>query len=198
MGEEEFLKFMRHVYTKYKFRIILVADFQHELEAYTGHSWDDFFQFYLFGTGQCDWAVERVEIDEQRRRVFHVRRTSERDDPVRVTVYLKQQGDFNEPTTLGIRLQKGDEYQIRVPIQPGVSSMPLDDLHAFVTCTTEEIGKKQKALVKVEISLPCEPLQITVDPDRLLLDQKPTNNYWKGEFRLAADAALHACWTKWM
>ncbi len=183
MGEAEFLKFMRHVYTKYKFRILLVADFQRELETYTGQSWEEFFQFYLFGTGQCDWAVDRVEIDEQWASRFHIRRTGQRDDPVRVTVYLKQQGDINEPTTLGIRLQKGDEYQVRVPIQPGIAALPIEDLHAFVTCTTEEIGKKQKALVKVEISLPCEPLQITVDPDRLLLDQNPTNNFWKGEFR---------------
>src|SRR5439155_26117802 len=36
---------------------------------------------------------------------------------------------------------------------------------------------------KVEIALPSEPLQITVDPDRLLLDQVPTNNTWKREHR---------------
>ena len=184
MGEEEFFKFMRQVYAKYKFRLILVADFQRELEAYTGQSWEEFFQFYLFGIAQCDWEVDRVEIDEKWASMFHVRRTRSNDEPVRVTVYLKQQGDFNEPTTLGIRLVDGKEYQVRVPIQPGVEVMQFDDLHACVSCSTEQIGKKQKATVKVEISLPSEPLQIAVDPDRMLLDQEPTNNYWKREFRL--------------
>ena len=183
MGEEEFLKFMRHVYGKYKFRILRVADFQRELEEYTGHSWEEFFQFYLFGTGQCDWAVERVEINDRKANPIRIRCQRPSDRPVRVTVYLKQQGDYNEPTTLGIRLLAGDDYQIRVPILPGVAALPIEDLHALVTCSTEEVGKKQHALVKVEIMLPSEPLQIAVDPDRLLLDKTPTNNYWKGEFR---------------
>jgi Peptidase family M1 domain/Omp85 superfamily domain len=183
MGEAAFLDFMRGVYTKYQFRIIRVADFQRELEAYTGHSWDDFFQYWLYGIGQCDWAVERVEINEKRATCFHLKNRQKDGEPVRVVVYLKQQGDFNEPTVLGIRLQSGDEYQIRIPILPNAPVLDLPDLHAFVTCTTEEIGGKQRARVKVEISLPCEPGQISVDPDRVLLDKCPTNNHWKREFR---------------
>ena len=42
-----------------------------------------------------------------------------------MTIYLSQRGDFNEPTTLGIRLQSGADYQIRVPIQPGVPVLSL-------------------------------------------------------------------------
>ncbi|HZZ80993.1 MAG TPA: M1 family aminopeptidase, partial [Gemmataceae bacterium] len=183
LGEQEFLKFMQHLYGKYKYRICLAADFQRELEEYTHHSWEDFFQFWLHGTGQCDWAVDRVEIDEKRASLVRLPRWHRREEPVRVTVYLKQQGDFNEPTTLGIRLIDGNDYQVRIPIQPDIVAMPIDDLHAFVTCSTEQVGNKQKALVKVEISLPSEPLQITVDPDRVLIDQAPVNNYWKREFR---------------
>ena len=66
MGEHAFFDFMRHVYRKYYFRILRVADFQRELEAYTGHSWDDFFRYWVYGAGMCDWAVDRVEIDGQR------------------------------------------------------------------------------------------------------------------------------------
>ena len=183
MGEEEFFKFMRQIYSKYQYRILRVADFQRELEAYTKTSWDDFFTFWVHGTGQCDWAVERVEINEEKASTVRLRPFRKKAEPVRVTVYLSQKGDFNEPTTLGIRLQEGKEYQIRVPIQPGVAALPLNDLHAFVSASTEEVGKKQRAQVKVEISLPSEPLQITVDPDRLLLDQAPTNNSWVREHR---------------
>ena len=59
LGEAAFLDFMRHVYGKYQFRILRVADFQRELEAYTGQSWEEFFQHWLYGTGVCDWAVEK-------------------------------------------------------------------------------------------------------------------------------------------
>ena len=39
--------------------------------------------------------------------------------PCRVVVHLKQQGGFNEPTTLGIRLAGERGYQIRIPIYEG-------------------------------------------------------------------------------
>jgi hypothetical protein len=183
LGEPAFLRFMAGIYRKYHFRILRVADFQRELEDYTQHSWDDFFRYWVYGVGQCDWAVERVEIDEQKASVFRLKHSPSAGEPVRVVVYLKQQGDFNEPTTLGIRLQPGSDYQIRVPILPNAPVLEVESLHAVITCTTEEVGGKQRARAKVEIALPSEPLQISVDPDRLLLDQQPTNNNWKREFR---------------
>ena len=56
LGEAAFLDFMRSVYEKYDFRILHVADFQRELEEYTGRSWDEFFQHWLYGTGMTDWC----------------------------------------------------------------------------------------------------------------------------------------------
>jgi hypothetical protein len=38
--------------------------------------------------------------------------------------------------------------------------------------------------VRVEVLLPCAPRQVAVDPDRVLLDSNPTNNYWKAEVRV--------------
>ncbi|MBI1831310.1 MAG: BamA/TamA family outer membrane protein [Planctomycetes bacterium] len=182
LGEPGFEAFMRGIYRKYQFRILRVADFQKELEEYTKHSWDDFFRHWVYGTGQCDWAIERVEINERMPSVFR-RKQSSAADPVRVSVYLKQQGDFNEPTTLGFRLVDGNDYQIRIPIHPDAPVMQIDELHAFVTCISDETGGKQRASVKVEITLPHEPLQISVDPDHILLDARPTNNHWKRQFR---------------
>ena len=54
---------MRMIYGKYHFRILRVADFQRELEAYTGHSWEEFFKHWLYGNGMTDWASKTVEID---------------------------------------------------------------------------------------------------------------------------------------
>jgi hypothetical protein len=183
MGEAAFLDFMRGIYCKYRFRILRVVDFQRELEAYTGHPWDDFFQHWVYGTGRCDWTVDRVEINEKKASVFHRNYGTSAGEPVRVVIYLKQQGEFNEPTTLGIRLKAGNDYQIRLPINPEVPALEVPDVNAFVTCATEQGIGKQRAMVKVEIALPCEPEQISVDPDRVLLDSCPTNNHWKREFR---------------
>lgn len=182
LGEPAFLDFTRGIYRKYQFRILRVKDFQRELEAFTGSSWEDFFRHWVYGVGQCDWLIERVEIDEKKASVFQ-RRKEGRGEPVRVTVYLRQQGDFNEPTNLGFRLKSGSAYQVRVPIHPDVPVLQLDDVHAFVTCSSAEVGGKQRARAKVEISLPEEPSQISIDPDRILLDEKPTNNHWKREIR---------------
>jgi aminopeptidase N len=40
LGESAFLDFMQIIYARYSFRILRVADFQHELESYTGRSWE--------------------------------------------------------------------------------------------------------------------------------------------------------------
>jgi hypothetical protein len=184
LGEPAFEKFIQGIYQKYQFRILRVADFQRELEEYTKHSWDDFFRHWVHGSGQCDWTIERVEIDDKKPSVFHLNPMRKHGrDPVCLTVYLKQQGAFNEPTTLGIRLQDGNDYQIRVPIHPDAPVLELEQVHAFVTSIASESGGKAQATVKVEISLPSEPLQISVDPDHLLLDEWPTNNHWKRHFR---------------
>src|SRR6516165_12764967 len=64
LGEAAFLDFMRRIYCRYYFRILRVADFQRELEAYTGQSWEKFFKDWLYGAGMTDWAVEKVTVDE--------------------------------------------------------------------------------------------------------------------------------------
>ena len=58
LGETATFDFIRLVYRKYYFRILRVADFQRELEEYTGQSWDEFFQHWVYGKGLTDWKVE--------------------------------------------------------------------------------------------------------------------------------------------
>src|SRR6266481_6393954 len=62
LGEEAFFDFMRIVYRRYQFRILRVDDFQHELEEYTGYSWQEFFDNWLHSKRLCDWAVEKVSV----------------------------------------------------------------------------------------------------------------------------------------
>ncbi len=184
LGEPAFLDFMRHVYRKYQFQILHVADYQRELEAYTGKSWDDFFKHWVYGAGMCDWAVESVEESGVTGVGPFKRRPLDRMARPHV-IHLKQRGGFNEPTVLGIRLQEGDGFQIRIPIYPDVPELSLDEPHAKVISRIVPGTKpgEDQAEVRVEVYLPSEPLQITVDPDAVLLDQIPSNNRWKAESR---------------
>jgi hypothetical protein len=62
LGPAATFDFFQLVYRKYYFRIIRVADFQRELEEYTGRSWDGFFKDWVYGSGLTDWKVENVTI----------------------------------------------------------------------------------------------------------------------------------------
>ena len=183
MGELAFLDFARCVYKKYQFRILRVADFQRELETYTGHSWEDFFRYWVYTGGMCDWTVGKVEINDSPVSFLCLKRNHREDKMMRTVIYLRQQGGYNEPTTVGIRLQKGNEYQIRVPIHPDMPVLEVPELNAKIYCVSEQVAGKNRAFAKVEILLPSEPLQISVDPDSILLDDRPTNNHWKPQVR---------------
>jgi hypothetical protein len=187
LGEAAFFDFLRHLYATYQFRILRVADFRRELEAYTGHSWEEFFRDWVYGAGMTDWAVDRVRVEPVGGRpglgprlaggflaALHL---GPADRPHQVSVCLRQKGQINEPTVLGFCLDGGDAFQIRVPIQPGVPVLELPELSArveWVRCNE----------VRVDILLPCRPTQIAVDPDGVLLDANPANNTWKPRVRL--------------
>lgn len=180
LGEQAMLDFMRRIYTKYQFRILRVADFQKELEEFTGRSWDDFFRHWVYSGAMCDWSIERVEIDDCAVRPSVLRRRCGQRDRVKVVVTLKQKGGFNEPTTVGFRFDGEEGYQLRIPVLAEAPVLDLPEHAARVECSACE---QKEATVRIEIELPRAPRQISVDPDRVLLDQKPTNNHWNPEIR---------------
>jgi hypothetical protein len=159
LGRTAFLDFMKQIRCKYEYRILRVADFQHELELYTGRSWQEFFQDWLYKTWTTDWAIDSVKVE----RDYHT------------TIVVRQKGKCMEPTVLGIRLDHGTGYHIRLPIIPG-QHIALEDFGA-------NIVPNDDGSVVVDLQLPCRPTQITVDPDKVLLDSNPTNNHWKPEIR---------------
>ncbi len=181
LGEANFIGLMHRLYRKYQYRVIRVADLQRELEEFTGQSWGDFFERWVHGKGLCDWSVEHVEIEEagpgaKPGDFLDALRPSRRKQPVRVTVTLHQCDQYDEQTVLGICLDdKGPQasgYQVRIPIIPGVPSLELDGPHAVVETLPEH-------RVRVVVDLPRRPTQIAVDPDQVLVDRDPSNNYWK-------------------
>jgi Peptidase family M1 domain len=200
LGEEGFFNFMSLVYSKYQYRILRVRDFQHELEAYTGRSWQEFFDDWLYGKGMTDWGVEHVHIEKwsesggkwepsgwQPLGYNPGLLAALKGDPApgprpqrcRVTVTLRQKGDYTEQTVLGFSLDGSDNYQVRIPVQPQVRELHLDNPPARIEVLPDN-------RVCVEVELPCEPTQITVDPDAVLLDRDPTNNNWKPRVRWRA------------
>lgn len=188
LGETAFLDFIRRIYCRYRFRILRVADFQRELEEYTGKSWEEFFRFWLYGTGLTDWCLEKVQLEPCRQTALDgvlsrllLRRASGecQGQAYRVTVYLRQRGEYSEQTVVGFCLDGGDGFQVRVPVWPQCQRLQLEEPEAVV----EMLPEKR---VRVEVLLPCRPTQVAVDPDQVLVDRDPANNYWKPrvEFRL--------------
>jgi hypothetical protein len=177
-GEEAMIDFMRGLYQKYAFQILRVADLQRELETYTGRSWDDFFQHWVYGTGVCDWKVSRVEIDGRRGPLARFRH---KDGPVQIAVDLLEQEGYPEPTVLGVQFtHEKDRFDIRIPIDPSVPVAEYPDLNARVESTIIEGHKpgSKKFAVRVTFTSPRVPKQMVVDPDRVLIDLRTENNAW--------------------
>jgi hypothetical protein len=193
LGEDGFFDFMRLVYAKYQYRILRVADFQRELEAYTGRSWRVFFDNWLYGKGMTDWCVEKVRVEtssptynsgqapNQAHHELNFLAALKGEPafeprPCHVTVLLRQKAEYTEQTVVGFCLDGSDNYQVRVPVMPQVPVLQLENPAARVEVLPDN-------RVRVEIELPCEPTQVTVDPDQVLLDRNPTNNNWKSRVR---------------
>jgi hypothetical protein len=171
LGEAATFDFFRLLYRKYYFRVIRVADFQRELEAYTGRSWDEFFKNWMYGSGLTDWKVESVKIESANNpspQATHFVGTP--GGAVSVTVLLRQKAQIDEPTTLGFQFADGDNFPVRVPVVPQAGATDIEGTRV------EPLPDHR---VKVTIDLPQKPVQIAVDPDQVLEDADPANNYWK-------------------
>jgi hypothetical protein len=169
MGEAAFFDFMRVIVKRYRYRVIRIADFRSELERYTRRSWQEFFHHWLYSTGTCDWAVEKVQVQ-----------ATGAESGKHVTVHLRQCGEYNEQTTVGFALPDCEGYPVRVPILPAPGTYKLPETNAEVHV---EPDGPNRARVVVEIDLPAAPTQVAVDPDQLLIDTNPVNNFWRPPVR---------------
>jgi hypothetical protein len=194
LGPDNFCAFVHLLCDRYRYHILRVRDVERELGEFTGQRemWHDFFEHWLYGSGLSDWCVEKVHLEPVGGRAeslpapaedFLATLHHEPNRPYKVTVLLHQKGDFDEPTVLGFCLdacgKKDDErlpYQVRVPICPQAQVVEHPELSARVETLPDH-------RVRVEIELPSRPVQIAVDPDQVLVDRDPANNYWKTPVR---------------
>jgi hypothetical protein len=190
LGPAAFLDFMHVVYARYQFRILRVADFRRELEAYTGYSWQEFFDAWLTGPGLTDWAVDTVAVQppplaaeprpflRRRRPDVGPAALEEQGNLTRVVAIVSQRGPCTEQTSVGFALPDCEGYPVRIPLLPQATERyRLDNPPAAVEPLP---GNKYR----VEVLLPAEPTQVAVDPDQVLVDKDPANNFWKPPCRL--------------
>ncbi|WP_232055961.1 M1 family aminopeptidase [Tuwongella immobilis] len=172
MGEVAFMEFIRQFYHRYAFQITTVHDFQRELEAYTGQSWQQFFDRWVYGAGLTDWAITSVKVDPHK---YPDAKTG--GAQTTVVIQVRQRAEHSEPTSVGVRLDDSDHFPIRIPIIPGHGVMKLDDPPTVIT-------QEDSENYRIEMTLPSKPTQVSVDPDRVLIDQEPDNNDWHHRIRV--------------
>lgn len=179
LGEEAFYDFMSVVFENYKYRILRVADFQRELEAYTGRSWKEFFDHWLYGDGLSDWEVKKVKVEKVQADTSPKRERGTTPDKTiyQVQVLVQQNGKYTEPTTLGIGFTDEEKYAIRIPILPHLGELTLNEPVGKITALPEN-------RYKIEVLLTKKPKQVAVDPDQVLIDTQPGNNFWKHPVRV--------------
>jgi hypothetical protein len=168
LGEAAFLDFMAGLVKKYSWRILTSELLRKELEAYTGRDWDEFFERWVFGKGLTDWSVEKVNVEQvggpYSRALY------------RATVTVRQSREFTEPTVLAFTRGEPGGPNVYVPIGPFTKPERIEQAGATVTPLDDERWR-------VDVDLPFVPEQVTVDPDRVLLDANPGNNHWKPSAR---------------
>ncbi|HSQ56006.1 MAG TPA: M1 family metallopeptidase, partial [Gemmata sp.] len=186
LGEAAFLDFTRLIVAKYGWRVLQIADYRRELEEYTQRDWGEFFDRWIFGKGLTDWKLESVSIDREApflARQIPLAAPAARN---RVTVTMRQKGEYAEPTTLGVRFKDGKGFPLRIPITPGMGAMTgrpseVDGLPRDLEYTVEPGAD---GVLKVSFTMMGEPDQIAIDPDHVLLDANPYDNYWKPSARV--------------
>lgn len=174
LGEAAFLDFTRGLVKKYSFDVISAKQFKAELEAYTGQSWTEFFDKWIYGKDLTDWKVESVKTTAATAPVVAASGASAPPTPAgtRVEVIVRQAGALNEPTTVGFQLPGEDGFPIRIPVGSSATTIKQAAYEAEV----EPLGDGRS---RVTVTLPAEPEQVAVDPDRILLDANPGDNQWK-------------------
>lgn len=202
LGEAAFFEFIQGLIRKYSFRVLSGEQFQKELEVFTGKSWQTFFDQWVYDNGMPDWSVESVEV-KPLARLGPLSKGSGLQPPTpvkgtTVEVVLRQRGTLDAPTTLGFEMSDGDGYSVRVPILGQDQPLQLADYDT-------QVKPLDDGTLLVRVTLPGEPQQVTVDPDRILLDCNPGNNSWKNPprfrvtpfYSLLNETDLTNDWDRW-
>ncbi len=176
----DFFPFVRDLVKRYSFRVLQAKQLKAELIAYTGPQtaaqWDDLFDRWVYAKGLTDWSVETVQVEGKPRVLNRYLPGVLPDAPAgvarRVSVVVRQSREYDEPTTVGFQLADGDGFPVRIPVGANGEPATVPEYDA----TVEPLPGHRW---RVELTLPSEPKQVVVDPDRVLLDADPADNSWR-------------------
>ena len=203
LGEAAFFEFIRGLVRKYSFDVLTAAQLRQELEVFTGQPWGDFFDKWVYGKGHTDWQLEAVKVngqsDSNPLKFLDVSPDKPTAGPHTVEVVVRQKGNLDEPTTVGFQFADGDSFPVRVPVGTGEKRVKLPD------GTDAEIDTRPDGRTVVRASFNVVPLNVVVDPDRVLLDANPADNRWKNPpaakltplYTTLSETDLTADWDRW-
>jgi hypothetical protein len=170
LGETAFLDFTRELVKKYSFKVLSSEQLKAELIDYSGEQstkpWSELFDHWVYDRGLTDWSVDKVSVQARGPRAANGK------PGVRVEVKVSQSREYDEPTVLGFQFAGGDGYTVRIPVAITPTRNELDTYDLNVQPDRDGHG------YTYTLTLPAEPTQVTVDPDRALLDANPANNSW--------------------
>lgn len=155
LGTERFFDFLRRVYCKYQYRILRIEDFQCELEAYTGESWQSFFDDWLYSPKVTDWKIDGVWVEPKGR-------------AYETTVRVTQLAEIAEPVEIGWTSDEAAEG--RVLLEPEAGDYDVGDA---------QVQQSGPETWTVTFRSKSRPKQITLDPDYWVLDGDLHNNRWR-------------------
>ncbi|MCS7166296.1 MAG: M1 family aminopeptidase [Gemmatales bacterium] len=185
LGELAFLDFLRQVYRKYYFRILHINDFRRELEAYTGVSWEAFFQRWLYSVGMTDWCIKWVRVWAVTKSGlswpvlcprFSLYLPKLQDCTYQVEILVQQRGEFTEPTKLLVSFNDRDLPPMIIPLEPNQETYELPEISARVELV-------EPNTYRITLDTEKLPQHVVIDPDQVLPDRNPVNNYWHTPIR---------------
>ncbi|MEZ6128042.1 MAG: M1 family aminopeptidase [Planctomycetaceae bacterium] len=159
MGRDRFFEFMKLVYSRYRFDILTAADYQRELEDFTGESWQTFFETWLHGSHDSDWRLNNVAITKI-------------SDGYRTQVRVTQHGIASEPVDVEFSFDDGDRPFRLATLSETTSLQPADGTVVRRLAPDDWL---------VTVVSEHKPDQIIVDPDGAVIDSNPYNNRWRPE-----------------
>ena len=159
MGREQFFAFMKYLFSEYRFKVLHVADFQRELEAFTGDDWQPFFHQWLEQGGTVDWNLKKVTVTE----------TSQGYE---TQARISATGNGSE--RVGLEVSFGGTSR---PFRLATLSESLENLPDDVQVQQTSPNDWLVTIVSAE-----KPSQVIVDPEGCVIDSDPQNNFWKSEY----------------
>ena len=136
-----------------------MADYQRELEEFTGESWEPFFSQWLNGSGNTDWNVQDVSVTET-------------ETGYRTEAIISQAGEINEPVEVEVSFEDSSR-PFRLATLSEAAGVEQDGIHV------ERLSADDWLVTLVSDE---EPAQVRVDPDGVVMDSDPYNNLWKPEW----------------